>query len=95
MILLFMIRLPILNSITMSGSTLITKVIDGFCGADRLARYRQIEISVIGRKTGQVFSNPVWFVAEDVNPLPGKLASVLVSRVNSLAVGASFLPHSL
>jgi deazaflavin-dependent oxidoreductase (nitroreductase family) len=32
---------------------------------DRLARYRQIKLSVVGRKTGQAFSNPVWFVAED------------------------------
>jgi deazaflavin-dependent oxidoreductase (nitroreductase family) len=32
---------------------------------DRLARYRQIKLSVVGRKTGQEFSNPVWFVAED------------------------------
>jgi deazaflavin-dependent oxidoreductase (nitroreductase family) len=31
---------------------------------DRLARYRQIEISVIGRKSGKTISNPVWFVLE-------------------------------
>jgi len=31
---------------------------------ERLARYRQIKISVIGRKSGQRISNPVWFVAE-------------------------------
>jgi deazaflavin-dependent oxidoreductase (nitroreductase family) len=31
---------------------------------DRLARYRQIKISVIGRKSGKTISNPVWFVAE-------------------------------
>ncbi len=31
---------------------------------DRLARYRQIEISVIGRKSGKRFSVPVWFVLE-------------------------------
>jgi deazaflavin-dependent oxidoreductase (nitroreductase family) len=31
---------------------------------DRLARYRQIKISVIGRKSGKTVSNPVWFVAE-------------------------------
>ena len=29
-----------------------------------LVRYRQIKLSVIGRKTGQAFSNPVWFVME-------------------------------
>jgi deazaflavin-dependent oxidoreductase (nitroreductase family) len=29
---------------------------------DRLNRYRQIKISVVGRKTGQTISVPVWFV---------------------------------
>ncbi len=31
---------------------------------DRLARYRQIKISVIGRKAGRTISIPVWFVLE-------------------------------
>jgi deazaflavin-dependent oxidoreductase (nitroreductase family) len=31
---------------------------------DRLARYRQIKISVIGRKSGRTISIPVWFVLE-------------------------------
>ena len=31
---------------------------------DRLTRYREIKISVIGRKSGNTISNPVWFVAE-------------------------------
>ena len=31
---------------------------------ERLARYKQITISVIGRKSGQRISNPVWFVLE-------------------------------
>jgi len=31
---------------------------------ERLARYRQIKISVIGRKCGQTISIPVWFVLE-------------------------------
>src|SRR4029077_13702758 len=31
---------------------------------DRLARYRQIKISVVGRKSGQTISIPVWFVLE-------------------------------
>jgi deazaflavin-dependent oxidoreductase (nitroreductase family) len=31
---------------------------------DRLSRYRQINISVTGRKSGQTISIPVWFVAE-------------------------------
>jgi hypothetical protein len=32
---------------------------------DRLAHYRQIKISVIGRKSGQTISIPVWFVLEE------------------------------
>jgi hypothetical protein len=35
----------------MSGSAQITKVIVGFLGAKRLARYRQIKISVLGKKS--------------------------------------------
>jgi deazaflavin-dependent oxidoreductase (nitroreductase family) len=31
---------------------------------DRLTRYRQIKLSVIGRKSGKVISIPVWFVLE-------------------------------
>jgi len=31
---------------------------------DRLARYRQIKISVSGRKSGNTISIPVWFVLE-------------------------------
>ena len=31
---------------------------------DRLARYRQVKISVIGRKSGRTISIPVWFVLE-------------------------------
>jgi deazaflavin-dependent oxidoreductase (nitroreductase family) len=31
---------------------------------ERLARYRQIKISVIGRKSGHTISIPVWFVFE-------------------------------
>jgi len=34
---------------------------------DRLVRYRQIKISVIGRKSGQTISIPVWFVLEGKN----------------------------
>jgi len=32
---------------------------------DRLSRYREIRISVIGRKSGRVVSIPVWFVFDD------------------------------
>jgi len=31
---------------------------------DRLARYRQIKLTVIGRKSGRTISVPVWFVLE-------------------------------
>jgi deazaflavin-dependent oxidoreductase (nitroreductase family) len=31
---------------------------------DRLTRYRQIKLSVIGRKSGRTISIPVWFVLE-------------------------------
>lgn len=31
---------------------------------DRLSRYRQTKISVIGRKSGRTISIPVWFVLE-------------------------------
>ena len=32
---------------------------------DRLARYREIDLSVTGRKSGRTISQPVWFVLED------------------------------
>ncbi len=32
---------------------------------DRLSRYREINISVTGRKSGRLISIPVWFVLED------------------------------
>lgn len=32
---------------------------------DRLSRYREINLSVIGRKSGKTITNPVWFVAAD------------------------------
>ena len=31
---------------------------------DRLARYREIKISVVGRKSGNTITIPVWFVLE-------------------------------
>lgn len=34
---------------------------------DRLARYREIKITVIGRKSGKRISIPVWFVLEGDN----------------------------
>jgi hypothetical protein len=30
----------------------------------RLARYNEIEITVIGRKSGKPITNPVWFVLD-------------------------------
>ena len=30
----------------------------------RLARYREVNLSVTGRKTGKTISNPVWFVVD-------------------------------
>jgi deazaflavin-dependent oxidoreductase (nitroreductase family) len=32
---------------------------------DSLSRYREIKITVTGRKSGRAISNPVWFVSED------------------------------
>jgi deazaflavin-dependent oxidoreductase (nitroreductase family) len=32
---------------------------------DRLSRSREIDISVIGKKSGRTISNPVWFVLEE------------------------------
>lgn len=32
---------------------------------DRLSRYREIKITVIGRKSGRIITNPVWFVFDD------------------------------
>ena len=31
---------------------------------DRLSRYREIKITVLGRKSGRTISNPVWFVLD-------------------------------
>ena len=36
--------------------------IDGL--KDRLSRYREIKITVTGRKSGRAISNPVWFVSD-------------------------------
>ena len=32
---------------------------------DRLSRYREIDLSVTGRKSGRTISHPVWFVWEN------------------------------
>ena len=48
----------------------------------RLARYRQIKISVIGRKSGKTMSIPVWFVFESnrlfLQPVQGSRAGSLL-----------------
>jgi deazaflavin-dependent oxidoreductase (nitroreductase family) len=41
---------------------------------DRLSRYRELTITVTGRKSGRQISNPIWFVSED-----GKLYLLPVS----------------
>jgi len=42
---------------------------------EKLARHREIKISVTGRKSGRTISNPVWFVVEgntlDLLPVQG------------------------
>jgi hypothetical protein len=57
---------------------------------ERLARYRQIKISVIGRKSGRTISIPVWFVQGEklfLLPVRGSDAqwykNVLQNRFNS------------
>jgi hypothetical protein len=39
---------------------------------DKLSRYREINISVTGRKSGRTISQPVWFVwdSDELYPLP-------------------------
>jgi len=32
---------------------------------DRLSRYREINLSVTGRKSGRTISQPVWFALDD------------------------------
>lgn len=32
---------------------------------DRLSHYREIKLTVIGRKSGRAITNPIWFVFED------------------------------
>jgi deazaflavin-dependent oxidoreductase (nitroreductase family) len=32
---------------------------------DRLSRFREITISVTGRKSGRIISIPIWFISED------------------------------
>ena len=68
---------------------------------DRLARYRQVKISVIGRKSGKTISIPVWFVVEGEKlyllPVQGSdtqwYRNVLQNpsiRIDARGVGAEF-----
>ena len=68
---------------------------------ERLTRYRQLKISVIGRKSGQTISIPVWFVLEAEKlyllPVQGSdtqwYRNVLKNpsiRIDARAVGAEF-----
>jgi hypothetical protein len=68
---------------------------------DRLSRYRQIKLSVVGRKTGRTISHPVWFVQEGdqlyLLPVSGSdtqwYQNVLKDRsigVDARGVGAKF-----
>jgi len=68
---------------------------------DRLVRYRQIKISVIGRKSGKTISIPVWFVVEGEKlyllPVQGsdtqRYRNVLQNpsiRIDARGVGAEF-----
>lgn len=43
---------------------------------DRLSHYREITISVIGRKSGKVISAPVWFVFETFSEISSKAAKL-------------------
>ena len=67
----------------------------------RLARYRQIKVSVIGRKSGRTISIPVWFVLESdklyLMPVQGSdtqwYKNVLKNpsiRIDALGVEAEF-----
>jgi deazaflavin-dependent oxidoreductase (nitroreductase family) len=68
---------------------------------DRLARYHEIKISVIGRKSGRTISIPVWFVVEGEKfyllPVKGSdmqwYRNVLKNpsiRIDARGVGAEF-----
>jgi deazaflavin-dependent oxidoreductase (nitroreductase family) len=69
--------------------------------ADRLSRYREIKITVTGRKSGRSISNPVWFVMNDgklyLLPVHGSdtqwYQNVLknsLMRIDARGVGAEF-----
>src|SRR5438309_6921888 len=62
-------RSPTSNTASKSGD--LTQRVEGVHMAtrsdalkDRLSRYREINISVTGRKSGRAISRPVWFVLD-------------------------------
>ena len=65
---------------------------------ERLARYRQIKLGVIGRKSGQTISNPVWALPNvtprhrSANAAP---AITLVSRLAGRGAWKSLHPGKL
>jgi hypothetical protein len=60
---------------------------------DRLARERQIEISVIGRKSGRKISMPVWFVMTGDNlyllPVQGSDTQWYQNLIHNPSIGIS------
>jgi len=48
----------------MKGIWMSDKSVRNVALIDRLARSREINITVIGRKSGRTISNPVWFVLD-------------------------------
>src|ERR1700746_81307 len=71
------------------------------CAKERLSRYRQIKLHVVGRKSGKTISIPVWFVLEGEKlyllPVQGSdtqwYKNVLKNpsiRIDARGVGAEF-----
>jgi len=59
--------------------------------ADRLTRFREITITVTGRKSGRAISIPVWFVVEDnklyLLPVQGSDTQWYKNAVNNPTIG--------
>jgi len=59
--------------------------------ADRLTRFREITITVTGRKSGRAISIPVWFVMEDnkiyLLPVQGSDTQWYKNAVNNPTIG--------
>lgn len=48
---------------------------------DRLSRYREINLSVTGRKSGRTISKPVWLVLDDDNVYLLRILPVILTRI--------------